>query len=622
MFPALKRPYKLQNPLSTIQRISDILERNGILPNIVFSGNPYPGVYSMSVKLDDARGGFQAHGKGSTYNYSHASAIAEFIERIQNGFYAQYSRVIQNKIAHEVGFYYFPDEKIISKKEVLALSEAVLDDIVPHSGEGRKAYLDAYFHRLEENGQSGVVSVPFYDVTHDSLQYIPLNLLLLGIGSNGMAAGNTIIEAIFQGICEITERWAGAEIFHGLLTPPTISRDILQEYNEEFHAIEEIEKNGDYLVEIKDFSAGKNIPVVGIIIYDTKKEKYRLNIGSDTSFQIALSRCISEIHQGIADSDQFKASMLTVPKVLDQIFLDDSYIAQEKRERQYALFSKDNSGAFPSTLFGENPSYQVDSKTFTTCATYEEDVLRLISWFKANGRTVYIRDASFLGFPTVWVYVPEISVKGKKNMPLNEKDSDFNITEHDRILMTYFRFASLSDDEIADVAKVLSRFSPDMKIEDAFRTELTEESPYKGITTGFLLTLLWYYLGDIEKAEFFFDQFMKKEDNRILYNRIVHKYLQLKKENSSEIDIRKVLLLEKYDSEVVDEVLHDLRNPKLIFQYMKFPVCPECSICALSVDCLTKYRMEISKRLHNEFKKNAIDQRYISEIFQKMCSNV
>lgn len=32
-------------------------------------------------------------------------------------------------------------------------------------------------------------------------------------GSNGMSAGNSSYEAIFQGICELFERYAASEVF-------------------------------------------------------------------------------------------------------------------------------------------------------------------------------------------------------------------------------------------------------------------------------------------------------------------------------------------------------------------------------------------------------------------------
>lgn len=618
MFDALKRPYKITAPEETISVLRSVLEKNQIMPHVSFNANPYPGVYSMTVQLNDTIGGFQTHGKGSTYVYAHASALAEFIERIQNGFFAQYSRVIQQEIGKKAGCYFYPDEKEITIDEFMELPEKILDDIIPHSGEGRNAYIDAYFERLHQNGQKGVLAVPYYDVFNEKIQYIPYNLLVLAIGSNGNAAGNSIVEAVFQGICEITERWAGAEIFHSLLTPPTVPREIISQYDNEYAAITEIEKDGEFFVEVKDFSAGKDIPAVGVIIYNKTKDKYRLNIGSDTSFQVALSRSLSEIYQGIVDAEQFKLSMLDVPKCIEEMFTQNTIDAQLQREEKYALFCRDNSGSFPASLFGAIPSYPISKKAFSTYETYEQEVVHLLQRMKELGHSVYIRDVSFLGFPSVSVYIPTLTVKGKKSTPLHENKVDFNITEHDRILSDYFRFKDLSDAEIKDIADVLSRFDPELAVEEVFETKLRVDSPFKGMSISFLATLLWYYLGNIESAYKYFNIYWLKDENKTDYNNAVHDYLRLKNTSEEESKIYDVII-KKYGKNIGEEVLRDMATPRDVFKYMLFPRCPDCNVCDLSHDCITGKCVNISIELLREYKRHPIDQLSLAKLFETAC---
>lgn len=86
-----------------------------------------------------------------------------------------------------------------------------------------------------------------------------------------MAAGNTSSEGIFQALCELIERYASTTIYYNRLTPPTIPITHLEKYPKELAIIKEIENNG-YKVIVKDFSCGKSLPAIGVIIIDTKNK--------------------------------------------------------------------------------------------------------------------------------------------------------------------------------------------------------------------------------------------------------------------------------------------------------------------------------------------------------------
>ena len=209
-------------------------------------------------------------------------------------------------------------------------------------------------------------------------------MLKLAIGSNGMAAGNTIFEAIFQGICELMERWGAAEIYYNQLTPPTVLRSYLKKYDEEYGIIENIEKSGTYRVIVKDFSANKRIPTLGLIIINQKLNKYKLNVGSDTSFQVALSRCLTEIHQGFRNEELFDSKLLDIPKKEAKYFISNDESSVYERYIEFSNFTKDNSGVFPCALFKTKPSYDFDPGVFTSRKDYETEVKDLITYFYKN----------------------------------------------------------------------------------------------------------------------------------------------------------------------------------------------------------------------------------------------
>lgn len=52
-----------------------------------------------------------------------------------------------------------------------------------------------------------------------------------------MAAGNTISEATYQALCEIYERNSASMIYYENLTPPTVQKEYLQNFKDEYNII-------------------------------------------------------------------------------------------------------------------------------------------------------------------------------------------------------------------------------------------------------------------------------------------------------------------------------------------------------------------------------------------------
>lgn len=175
------RIYKEDTPENTIKKIRDILYNIGLTTYETFWGNPYEGIYSVRIETTEKQGKFGTNGKGRNVEYTLASGYAEFLERIQNGLYTTTSsinRKFLNKIKQETGFYFYPDEKFITKEQFLQLPKDYLDDVFGNkSSEERKAITDLLFDRLKENGYVGILSVPFLNLKIKMLS-IYLTILL------------------------------------------------------------------------------------------------------------------------------------------------------------------------------------------------------------------------------------------------------------------------------------------------------------------------------------------------------------------------------------------------------------------------------------------------------------
>jgi ribosomal protein S12 methylthiotransferase accessory factor len=603
MFNTLDRPYKEQSAKQTIATIQQILHQYDLIPTEVYQNNPYPDIYSTSIALPQEKGGYRTNGKGRSQEFSLASAYAEYIERMQNLLFASFSRTIANILKKEFGYFYFPDESCLSRSAFENLPHDILDDFVRYSGQGREEYLAAYFDRIVANGMPGVVATPFYDTLNQRQKFLPLNLLLITVGSNGMAAGNTQAEAIFQALCELMERWAAALIYYGQLTPPTVPNEFISLFAEEADIIKEIEKEGRYQVTVKDFSAGKRIPSVGMIIKNLKNGCYRLNVGSDTSFQVALSRCLTEIFQGFGDNDQFDERLINIPESVPDYFLQESKEALNRRFHVFTQFTKDNSGVFPPALFGDEPSYTFDPGVFSPLSSYEEEVRHLVRFFHKNGRNVFIRDVSFLGFPSVFVYVPEVSAQGRKSAPSIEDPGRFRVVDLDTIENHFFNLAYCSADVLSEIAEKLSSFESSAPIFQLFNIDLEVNSPWSQVTVAFVLTQIYYRLGEFNNALAHFNAFCDSRKEIEPYYKIVKYLLKFRAHGmgmrQAERQLMNIATKKDVDPSIVKQVVKDMSEPYLIQNFTPFPRCPYCSDCLLSESCQTQHKLSIARTVYS-----------------------
>lgn len=614
MFSTLSRPYKKSNASDTIFKIKNILKKIDLTPSECFYGNPYPQIYSTRISLPTNEGGFGTNGKGRTPEYSLASAYAEFMERLQNNLYASLPRTMVMKLKENQGFYYVPDEKYIGKEEILSLPEDVLTDLVNYGEENKENFINSYYERLIENNIEGIVAIPFYDTINNKLIYLPYNLLIMTVGSNGMAAGNTVSEAVFQSMCELMERWGSAEMFYNQITPPTVPLEYLMQFKEEYNIIKNIEQSGKYKIIIKDFSCNKRIPAVGIIIINTENNKYRLNVGADTSFQVALSRCITEIYQGTENEDKFDNSLLDIPKEVPEYFIEDNENAKFKQYIIFSDFTKNDSGVYPPSLFEEIPDYDFDATVFTPKESYEKEVADMICNLHAAGHNVYIRDCSYLDFPSVMVYIPEVSALGRKNVCSIQKISKFNQIELDKIEKLLFNMDTCKKEDISKIEKALTSISSSITITDIFSINMKSNSISGNMTISFFLILLRYRLGKYDKALESLKEFMSKGTSNDIYYEVVMEYLKLKRDGYDHKDILNKILNNGYEDTIVLEVCKDLENDENIFNNVVLPKCPNCSLCGLKDECLTKTQMIVFERLYLAMKNNILDQNKLADL--------
>lgn len=604
LFSQLNRSYKESLPEETIDKIFRIFDNLGINISKEMWSQFTESIYS--VRIESYNPFFGTNGKGRNKLYALASAYAEYMERLQNGILILESPLRKfhlQRIKQMTGYYFFADEINMTYEDFLQLPPNIIKELMHFTSDIDKNAVEKYFHQKKMN-ENEVSAVPFYDVIDNKVIYLPIRLLVSLTGSTGMAAGNTLEEAIYQAMCEILERYASSCVYFNRLTPPSIPKTFIEQYPDEYEIIQNIEKQG-VKIEVKDFSCGKQIPAVGVIAFNRNRDKYRLNVGCDTSFQVALSRALTEIQQGCSSLDDWESFFLPIPQSEHIYFMEENEDATFNRISQFEKFIVNSSGVFPFSLFGSSYSYQFDESIYKTQNSYHQEVVKLLEVFTRIGSRLYIRNVSFLGFPTVYIYASNnLSCVSRKNISLNEYDysSNLNFSCIDDFLEKGKNF--LSVDFMKNLSSIFSLNIDDLSIlpvGEVFRLKFEGDYYLNYLPLAYLFALNEYHNKNYIESLKFFDIFL--EELHIVDNNYFH---QLRMCIKSRIDGKQ----EGVDTEVMKELENDD-----IFSNIDLPKCPDCNSCPVRNYCVTNRNVNFYISMVNQFFNKGFDQMQISRIF-------
>lgn len=604
----LARPYKENSPQETINNIRKILFDLNLTVYETMWQNPADKIFSVRLDLGEKYDNWGTNGKGTSRIYCLASAYGEFIERLQNRmFISSAPKPMLDRLYQKEQYYLYPDERIICKTEFQKLPPTILDDCVSQDKDIRKVHIDKYFKILDKYSIEGTVGVPFMRMQDGKLFNFPYSHILNATGSTGMCAGNTKEEALFQGICEIFERYALSEVFYNFLCPPTIEKSYLENYPEELDIINQIEASSDLRIIVKDFSLGKQFPVVGVLVINEKKKLYRLNAGSDTDFKVALRRSLTEVFQGHSTYELFESIMKPIPSDELDIF---KYKDEKKMKSELIDFYTNGRGHFPSSIFGTDYSWSFSEETFLKRKNYEEELKHFEDICQRFNKDIYVRDVSFLGFPSYHIFIPDWSSKGKRSIDYN---ADIEVSEISYLFFyKYLKVKNVAvEEEILDeIASLVGKLNgDDGRLSPLLGLEFKDDSDWSDIAFVFFLALAYLRIGNFVKAKVFFLQFLEQEfepSDIPDYYTVALEYITLKSNGYEVVELGEKLRADNtLCGDTVEQVISDLSNTENIFKEIKFPICPDCERCSLNSECLTRLKLDIACSIHTEMKKTA-----------------
>ncbi len=336
----------------TIANMSGILAGLGMKIEIASWRNIVPNVWSLHIRDAHSPMCF-TNGKGSTKESALASALGEFIERLNcNHFYG--GQFWGEDIAN-AAFVHYPDERWFQPGPGDALPAEILDEycveIYNPDGELRASHL----HDTNSgNVQRGICSLPYVRRSDGEPVYFPTNLIENLYVSNGMSAGNTLAEAQVQCLSEIFERAVKREILNEEIALPDVPDAVLAKYPGIVAGIKGLEEQG-FPVLVKDASLGGQYPVMCVTLMNPRTGGVFASFGAHPSFEVALERSLTELLQGRSfeglndlPRPTFNSNAVTEPNNFVEHFIDSSGIVSWRffsAKSDYDFVEWDFSGA-------------------------------------------------------------------------------------------------------------------------------------------------------------------------------------------------------------------------------------------------------------------------------------
>ena len=381
---------KDRRPDETISIFSSVLEELGIRTAFLDKKNHMDLWHSCRLILEDLPS-LGTNGKGISDEFSMASALGEFFERLQSG-------TLLNE--------YFPGKNDDTSKSFASLEEAAAQT---------KEYLGAVFRgesvddikKMLEKNEKYRSFQEYYSAFEDKTVLLPDKLIYFLCGTNGISAGNTKEEAFVQGLSEIFERYVMKYIYVTATTAsdfPVLSHTCY-EHTRSSTLLQKIEEGG-YHYFVKDCTIGGHYPVLGLLIFDKTYTRYCFNLSCDLDFDLCLQRCITEVFQGHDFDITFRMQMQDVfpnesgnwwdPQIDPRIGLVRSLYDGTGRLPGFMLEQSIQTVELPRVFMKKKASN-------SECASILSDILR------KKELKLYIRDCSCLGVPTLRIYVPGIT---------------------------------------------------------------------------------------------------------------------------------------------------------------------------------------------------------------------
>ncbi|MPQ68144.1 MULTISPECIES: OsmC domain/YcaO domain-containing protein [unclassified Pseudomonas] len=536
----------------TIANMSGILAGLGMKIEIASWRNIVPNVWSLHIRDAHSPMCF-TNGKGSTKEGALASALGEFIERLNCNFF--YNDQFWGEDIANAAFVHYPNERWFKPGRKDELPAEILD---PHclaiynpDGELRGSHL---IDTNSGNEERGICSLPYVRQSDGEVVYFPSNLIENLFLSNGMSAGNTLAEAQVQCLSEIFERAVKREILEGEIALPDVPQEVLAKYPGILAGIQGLEEQG-FPVLVKDASLGGGFPVMCVTLMNPRTGGVFASFGAHPSFEVALERSLTELLQGrsfegLNDLPQptFESHAVMEPNNFVEHFIDSSGVVS------WRFFSAKSDFEFVEWDFsgqGENSN--------------AEEAATLFGILEDLGKEVYMAVYEHIGATACRILVPDYS----EIYPVDDLIWD-NTNKALFFRADILNLHSLDDADLKALVKRLEESELDdyTDITTLIGIEFDDNTAWGQLTILELKLLIYLALKQFDEAKELVETFLQFNDNTVergLFYQALNVVLEVQMDNELELSDYEVNFRRMFGNPRMDAVIGSVEGSVRFF---------------------------------------------------------
>lgn len=353
--------------------------------------NEIEGIWSVHVIDKDCTRLF-TNGKGASQLAARASALGEYFERLSTNYFWTHF-YLGEKIATK-DFVHYPNEqwfKVTDDKWPQALLTPELQKFYNPEGTAVSSQL---IDLNSGNKERGICAIPYTRLRDGKSVLFPVNLIGNLYVSNGMSAGNTMMEARTQALAEIFERDIKYKIIREGICLPDVPENVINRYPKMAAGIKGLRDAG-YGILVKDASLGGKYPVMCVTLLHPQDQGCFASFGAHPRFEVALERALTELLQGraLGSLTGFVAPGFDMEEIADSQNLEIHFV--------------DSSGVISWDFLRSTPDYEFVDWNFGS--TTQEDYDWCVSTIHGLDKDMYIADFTHLGVYACRIFVPGMS---------------------------------------------------------------------------------------------------------------------------------------------------------------------------------------------------------------------
>ncbi len=455
---------------STITTMQAKLAARGFTLNESSLLHEVDGIWSTHMKDNDCPMLF-SNGKGATELAARASAYGEFFERLGTHYFWTHFYLGADRANR--AFVHYPQEKWFKPLAKGKWPKKLLNDELQafYNPEG-EIHGDVIVDLNSGNTARGICALPYIRLKDDAEIFIPVNIIGNLYVSNGMAAGNTLMEARTQALSEIFERHVKYRIISEGLCLPEVPDDVISRFPNIRAGIDGLRKAG-FGILVKDASLGGKYPVMNVTLVHPKDQGVFSSYGAHPRFEIALERAMTELLQG---------------RALDSLegFPEPGFDMEEiNAVNNLEIHFVDSSGVISWNFMRDTPDFPFADWNFSN--TTGQDYHWLINCIHGEGYEIYVADFNEQGAYSCRILVPGMS----EIYPVEDLEWENNSVGNS-LRPQLIRLHDLTDIECAELLVDLQTINmgDDRPLWEILGLAIPDNTPWKQLRIGELKTLL------------------------------------------------------------------------------------------------------------------------------------